>query len=65
MSIGAITLKSWKSFFGTLYPNPDIWIINLEVTVAIFRFFRIDICLASELFVITRVVFSGRSRFPL
>lgn len=53
-------LKSWK-VFCILDPNLDIYITYLEVTVVIFRFFKMDICLASELFLIIRVVLSGRS----
>lgn len=44
-------MKELDGFLYT-YHNPDLYITKLEVTVVIFRFFKMDICLASELFLI-------------
>lgn len=48
-------MKGLDGFLYT-YHNPDLYITKLEVTVVIFRFFKMDICLASELFLIISAV---------
>lgn len=48
-------MKGLDGFLYT-YHNPDLYITKLEVTVVIFRFFKMDIYLASELFLIISAV---------